>query len=203
MDWLPQTLEALNEMIQINAGMVVIIVLFTLTVLMNWAAIVLLINQKTMERRKQLSMDRVDEVSRDLEQYIRSKYLSLAKRQLGDDYFNEMETRLVNYNIREALDIILDEYRRRVRKNGFENKSPSAWSQYVESCIEEDLNTFTRTVDLNYHPGSKITRPMWFAYNQDEVVPEAVHRMKHLFNDLLNIAENHRFKRFLFWKLQL
>lgn len=201
MDWLVDVLKTIVEILKMGGGLGIVVTLFIFAVLMNYAVIVLLMNMKIVERRKQLAMDKVDDVAQYLFQFVKSKYFSLAKRELGEEvYYFAMETRLAAYNIWEAIEALKKSYLRRVRINGFENKTPAEWDKYVEDVIQADLNQFTKVVDAAYHPGATIPRPMWFAYNQTEVVPEAKHQIRHLLSELLAIAETHKLRRLFFWK---
>ena len=186
------TSKSLLLFISISAHFISIIALYGL--------IVLIVNERIYYKKTEKSMQEVDSFGKIIHRYLVSHYLTLAKEYFGDDYFNHIESFVYTYSVKEPLKSIKREFRRRIRKNGFEKKDPKDWMKYVEDCIQEDHAEFTKGLDNAYYVDSIIPRPKLFEHNK-KIADYVDKEYKELFEKLLEIANSNRYRKFFKWEI--
>lgn len=173
-----------------------------LNLMMLHASIIIIVNTKRMQIRKEKSMEHADALVEKVNDSMIKHYYTLAKQVFGDDFLQEMETQITRYLYHETLQSRKNEMRRRVRKNGFDDKKPAEWLIYVPREIEEDITALTKDLDLLWPHGAKIKRDVAFDHNQ-AIVENVKREMTDLYSELLTIANEHKLKRWFFWRLTL
>lgn len=201
MDW-SVIVEILGNLITSNEVVLTVSVFTNLfAIIALYGLITTLKNELTYYRKTEKSMQEVDQFMIILKNYLSSHYLTIAKDYLGEDYFNHIESHLYNFLIERPLDSIIGEFRRRVRKNGFEKKKPQEWQKYIENCIEEDNAQFRMGLDRVYFKDSILPRVKLLAHNKK--ITENVNReYKELYDKLLEIANQNPYRKFFKWELR-
>ena len=181
---------------------VLFFIILVLNFIMLHASTIIIINTKRMQIRKEKSMEAADDRVEKINDTLVKHYYTLAKQIFGEDFLQEMETQITRYLYYETLLSRKNEMRRRVRKNGFDDKSTSEWMIYVPKEIEEDVTALTKDLDTLWPHGARIKRDVAFDHNQ--IILEAIKKeMVELYSELLNIANEHKLKRWWFWRLKL
>lgn len=163
--------------------------------------IVMNANRMIAFKRKDYGMRQVDQAVINIKKIIISHYYKLAEEKLGDDYFNVMETELYRNLVTSALEERRDRFRARIRQNGFEKKSPSAWSKYVEESIKEDFEAITAFMDEHYHAHALIPRPELYTHNEPALI-NIKRELCDLLQYLLDLATENKFKKFFRKEIQ-
>ncbi|MCK5613990.1 hypothetical protein KAR91_69650 [Candidatus Pacearchaeota archaeon] len=163
---------------------------------------VIIINEKIHHIRTEKSMQEVEQFGVILRKMLESHYLKLAKKYLGDDYYNHMENYLYTFLIRVPLEHVHTEFRRRIRENGFELKTDLQYLEYVEDCKKEDNSIFTGRLNEVYYRNSEVPRTELYDHNQ-ELLKELNVMYDSLFKDILQIANDHKYRKFYKMKLKL
>lgn len=176
--------------------------LFIIQMIMIYASVVMLLNVKLLQIRKEKSMDYVDSTMEDVNQLLIKKYYNLAEVQFGEDYLETLEVQVIEYLYRKALDCRKHEMRKRVRKNGFDLKSPEEWRIYVDHEIKEDITAVTRYLTSMWPRNATIKRNTAYDENM-KMMPEIQHCMGNLYSEMLAIANSYKLRKFFFWILTL
>lgn len=201
MDWSTALEAFFNAIFSNGVSLAISITANIFSIVALYGLLVTIINERIYYRKTEKSMQEVDQFGTILHRYLISHYLTLAKDYLGDDYFNHIESFVYTYLLKEPMKVIASEFRRRIRKNGFEKKSPKEWMDYVERCVAADHAVFTKELDEAYYRDSIIPRPDLFEHNKN--ITEYVDReYKELFEKLMEIAQNNKYRKFFKWEIK-
>lgn len=194
-------LEAFFKAMLSKMSLAVSMIAIFICLLVIYGLIVTVINERIYYRKTEKSMQEVDRFKNILHGFLISHYLALAKDYLGPDYFNHIEAFVYTYLVREPLRTISGEFRRRIRKNGFEKKSTNEWIDYINNCIAEDNAEFTKGLNNAYYRESIIPRVDLYKHNQ-KVTDHINKEYRELFEKMLEIAKNNKYKKFFKWELR-
>ena len=201
MDWTILFESFFNAIFSNGSAMAVSITTNIIAIITIYGLTTTIINERIYYRKTEKSMQEVDQFEMLVHKYLISHYLTLAKDYLGEDYFNHIESYLYLYLVNEPLQEIKNEFRRRVRKNGFENKSTKEWMNYVDDCITEDSALFTMCLNRVYFRNSILPRIKLYDHNQ-KIVDNVNREYKELFEKLLEIANTNKYRKFFRWELR-
>lgn len=195
--------EFLGELLKTQGAFVTVIFLIVMgQSFVLWAVFVSHTNKSIALKRKEISMNEVDQCILTIYNRMMDHYGVLAADVLGGDYFNTQEYALYRYQAMQALDEKKPVYRTRVRKNGYDKKTPEQWRRYVQGCIEEDTEALSLYLDTHYHPTAIIKRPALHLHNMT-IVPAICKDLENLFAELLEISNNNKYKKFFGFPLEI
>lgn len=201
MDWTILFESFFSAVFSNGASLVVSVVTNIISMTIMYGLIVTLVNERIYYRKTEKSMQEVDQFEMLLHKYLTSHYLTLAKDYLGKDYYNHIESYLYLFLVEKPLEEIKNEFRRRVRKNGFEKKSTKDWMHYVDDCIEEDHAKFTMGLNKVYFRNSIL--PIVKLYDHNQSIKDTVNKeYKELFEKLLEIANTNKYRKFFKWEIR-
>lgn len=183
-----------------KSSSILIFFLFLIQMIIIYGCIVLLLNAKRMQIRKEKSMEMVDSALEDTNRLLIGKYYDIARPFFGEDYLEEMEVQVAEYLVRKTLEGRKHTMRRRVRKNGFDEKPPQEWITYVEHEINEDFTASEAFLTSMWPRNAHIKRDVVRNENAS-IQPEIKRILNELYSSFLTIANNYRMHRFFFWKI--
>jgi hypothetical protein len=202
-DWIIEAAKFIWEIMSSQESMTAMSFgIFIILAMVNYGAIIIILNSKRLQTRKEKSMELVDAAVENIHGVMNQHYYKIAKETFGEDFLQELETRLTEYLYEKAINSCKSHMRRRVRKNGFEEKKPQEWRMYVEAEIEEDMVRVTKFLNDMWPHHTRLKRDQVYDHNQ--AITNAVRRiLGKLYEQFLEIATQYKLHKFLAWRIKL